>query len=179
MPVVALPPNNTERWWLDYTVNGDTHSWLMRTEDDADPLVVSDVFGDLINNFTDASFYSWSALGLRRALRGSDVTLPFTFTGTPPSFTGTAVSTDDRAKQLSITGRDLSGHKARFFLFGAKLVSNGDYRTITAESAEVAAFLAALSATPTFFLSINGLSVSWHPYVNIGWNDHWVKQARP
>lgn len=178
MPITPLPPTNTERWWLDYTVNGDAHSMLMRTVLGIDPAVVSDGYADFLEAMGVGALYGINVTGLRRAVIGSDVTLPQLYTGSTPIGSGTGVAGDDRAKVFSFTGRDVSGHKARVFVYGAKVSADGDYRFDLSENADVIAGLTQLKATVDMFLSINGLPVVWNDYVNIGYNDHWIKQAR-
>jgi hypothetical protein len=48
------------------------------------------------------------------------------------------------------------------------------------ENANVSAgvtFLQAITGSG-FFTSISGEPVNFHPYANIGYNDHWVKEKR-
>jgi len=178
MPVTALPPSNTPRWWLDYTVNGDTHSMMMRTTSIKTEAQVSDVFSGFLDLFTTDNIYTVDVVGLRKAVEGSDVTLPATYSGTPNFGSGSAVDNDNRAKTFSWTGRDDSGHKVRLFLFGAKPSANGDYRIQFSESFILHAVVDYLNALNGFWNTINGAHPIWNPYTNTGWNDHWIRVAR-
>lgn len=178
MPVTALPPSNTERWWLDYTVNGDAHSMLMRTTDGQTAAAVSSVFEDFLALFTSDNIYGITPTGLRVALKGSDVSLPATYTGASSFGSGTAVDTDLRAKTFSLTGRDASGHKVRLFVFGAKSGANGNYRVDRGENFIMDSVEDYLTALSDHWQTIAGLHPIWNLYANTGWNDHWIRRAR-
>lgn len=178
MPVVALPPSNTPRWWLDYTVNGDPHSLQMRTTSDKTNVQVSSVYNDLLSLFTADNIYDINAVGLRHAVEGSDVSLPAVYTGSTSFGSGSAVDTDLRAKTFSFTGRDDSGHKIKFQIFGAKSGANGNYRIDRGESFIMDAVEDYLNALNGFFNTINGAHPIWNLYANTGWNDHWIRKAR-
>jgi hypothetical protein len=178
MPVVALPPSSTKRWWLDYTVNGDSHSILMRADAGQSAAQVSGVFSTLLTGFGDANLYQYDVTGLRYAEVGSDVSLPAPYTGDAQFGTGTAVSTDQRAKTLSFTGRDVAGHKVKFFMYGIKMQAQGDYRISIGEDVAIGAAITYLTNLTEHFWTIAGLQPIWNGYANVGWNDHWIKRAR-
>lgn len=178
MPIAALPPNSTDRWWLDYTVNGDAHSMLMRAGSTKTAAEVSSVFSDFLTLFTINNLYEVNVVGMRHALNGSDVSLPATYTGDTQLGSGTANTTDMRAKTISFTGRDQTGHKIKLYMFGVKFQSNGDYRIQRGEDVAVGDLLNYLAALDGFFDSINGLHPIWNQYANVGFNDHWIKRVR-
>lgn len=177
MPIVALPPHNTERWWMLYTVNGLSHRMMMRTGDGALPATVVSTFAGILTRITP-EINEIVPTGLERALRGSDVRLPFAWTGAASYGLGNADASFIRAESISFTGRSTAGHKARMFLFGYKLGSNGDYRSTGAESAAIASVVSFLNGAVGAFLAIDGLQPTYHDYGNIGLNDHWVKKLR-
>jgi len=178
MPVTALPAHNTNRYWLDYTVNGDPHSLMMRDFGGLSASAVSAIFNDLLSLFEADDIYDINPTGMRFAVAGSDVTLPRTYSGGSTFGTGSASDTDQRAKQWSFTGRDDSGHKVRIFIFGAKFSANGDYRVQVTENARIEAIVDYLNALPTSFCTINAKKAVWNAYANTGYNDHWIKVAR-
>lgn len=178
VPVTALPASNTNRYWLDYTVNSDPHSLMMRDFGGLGAAAVSSIYSDLLSLFSTDDIYGIGVTGMRFAVAGSDVTLPRTYSGTASFSGGTAFDTDRRAAQYSFTGRDDSGHKGRIFIFGAKFSANGDYRLQVAENARISDVVDYLNALPTSFCSINGKKMVWNAYANTGVNDHWVKKAR-
>lgn len=178
MPVVALPPSNTPRWWLDYTVNGDPHSLMMRATSIKTDAQVATVYADLLALFTTSDIYAIAVTGMRKAAEGSDVTLPATYAETTAFGTGTAVDNDNRAKTFSFTGRSDDGHKVKLFIFGCKPTANGDYRIQVGESSTIDDVVTYLNNLNGFFNSISGGHPIWNAYGNTGWNDHWIKKAR-
>lgn len=178
MPVTALAPSNTPRWWLDYTANGDSHSMLMRATSDKTAAQVSTVFSDLLGLFTADNIYGITPSGLRHAAEGSDVSLPATYTGGTSFGSGSAIDTDLRAKTFSFTGRDDAGHKVRLFVFGAKSGANGNYRIDRGENFIMDSIEDYLTALNGFFNTISGGHPIWNLYANTGWNDHWIRRAR-
>ena len=177
MPVVALPADNTERWWMVYQVNGDTHRMMVRTGDGGVPTAISNAFHGILNRMA-GSLNEVTPLGLERALRGSNVRNPFAWTNAATYGLGNADSNDDRDKAISCVGRSSGGHKVKFFLFGFKNDADGDYRTDTTENAGVADTVGYLNGATGFALAIDGLQPVWKSYVNIKVNDHWVKVHR-
>jgi hypothetical protein len=178
MPVTALPPDNTPRWWLDYVANGDSHSMLMRAAAGKTAAEVSTVFSDFLGLFTTDNLFGITVTGLRHANEGSDVSLPETYTGTTAFGSGTAVDTDNRAKTFSFTGRDIFGHKVRLYVYGAKSGANGNYRIDRGESFIMDSVEDYLNALDGFWETINGSHPIWNLYANTGFNDHWIRRAR-
>jgi len=178
MPVTALPPSNTVRYWLDYVVNGDPHSMQMRIPNGATDGDVADVFSGLLDLMDTNAFYLWDVVGMRKADKGTDVSLPVTYAGTMAAGSGSSVDGDFRAHTYSMTGRDASGHKVKVFWYGAKLQANGDYRIQNGENASTDVLIDYLTALSGFFVTINALQPIWNNYVNTGWNDHWIKSRR-
>jgi hypothetical protein len=177
MALPPLPESNTERWWMVYTVNGATHRLMIRTVDGVTAAQVEPVFFNIWSMHA-AALNSTQLLNLERALKGSNVRIPFAYTLSNQFGTGTQSGNDRRARSWSYTGRSTDGRKSRLFIFGGIDASQGDYRTTSAESTIVQTFSAYLNAAASVFLSISGLQPVWHAYLNIGYNDHWIKQFR-
>lgn len=178
MPVTALPASNTPRWWLDYTVNGDTHSLQMRLPTGGTDADAEAVFSDLLALMDTNAFYLWNILGMRSAAVGTDVSLPATYGGPTAAGSGSSTDGDFRAHTYSLTGRDAAGHKIKVTLFGAKLQANGDYRIQNGENASTDVLIDYFAALDMKFVTINALQPIWNNYVNTGWNDHWIKSRR-
>lgn len=179
MPVTALNPSNTERWFYDYTVGGNQHSLMMRV---SDPKSASEA-GEMLDLFLTAiagGLATITTVGLRVALAGSNITNNEGTVGLSATYgTGTQAGID-APLQVTFTGRSNDGHKARVGMFGWSGQSDESWRMTVLEDADVSAgvtFLQAITSSG-FFVSISGEPVVWHPYANIGYNDHWVKEAR-
>jgi hypothetical protein len=177
MPLVALPEDNTERWWLLYTNNNTSHKMLMRTGEGQVSTAISTVFQNFLSKLPTL-MVSTSVTGLERAVKGSNVRIPFAYTGTQPTGTGTNVDNDRRARTISFTGRSTDGHKSRIFVFGINDISEGDMRVDITEATAIADAVTHLNGANNVWLSISGLQPTWHQYANIGYNDHWIKEYR-
>jgi hypothetical protein len=175
--VAPLPQSNTERWWAVYVNNGTTHRLGIRTADGVINTQASTVFSTLFANLAPI-MTATLITGLERALKGSNVRLPFVYTGAQPAGTGTNIDNDQRARAISFTGRSNDGRKSKLFVFGMDAFSEGDYRVDISESAEIDAQVDHLNGANGVFLSISGLQPVWHAYANVGYNDHWIKEYR-
>lgn len=179
MPVTPLPPSNTERWFLDYTVIDTHHVLIMRTAD-----AVSDgAAAEALDTFLSAIAPGCSAItidGLRHAAATSDLTFPASTTGLSATYGSGVGQLIDIPLQATFTGRSTDGRKARVGMFGWDAQTDSSWRYTTAENANVAATIAALNSLSAsgFFVSISGGGVIYHPYMNIGYNDHWVDKRR-
>jgi hypothetical protein len=179
MPVTALNPWNTERWFYDYTVLGDQHSLMMRTPDTLDAASA----GEQIDAFLSAiegGLIEITTVGLRVARAGSNITNNEGTVGLAATYGTGAGSQINAPLQVTFVGRSNDGHKARVGIFGWDGQTDDSWRMTVIENADVAAgvtFLQAITGSG-FFTSISGEPVVWHPYANIGYNDHWVKAAR-
>lgn len=175
--MAPLPQSNTERWWLIYANNNTEHRMGIRTADGQNNVGISAVFQGFMTQINSIAL-STTVLGLERALKGSNVRIPFPYTGTVPGGTGTQVDTDRRARFLTFTGRSQDGRKQKVFWFGVQDITEGDYRVDTSESVAIANVVTHLSGAVNVYWSISGLPVTWHAYANIGYHDHWIKQYR-
>lgn len=175
--MAPLPQSNTERWWCIYAVNGTTHRVLCRTLDGVTAIQASGVFQPFFTQVATLRV-STTILGLERSLKGSNVRVPFAYSGGAPGGTGTETSTDGRARTLSWTGRTTDGRRTKIFMFGINGQPQGDYRLDTAESAANLTQVNWLNAASGVWLSISGLQPVWHMYANVGFNDHWIREYR-
>jgi len=175
--MAALPQSNTERWWCIYTTNNTTHRVMCRTLDGTTATQMASVFGPF---FTQMATHrtSTTILGLERALKNSNVRIPFAYSGSPPGGTGSDTDNDGRARVFSFVGRSLDGRRTKIFMFGANATPEGDYRLDTSESAALTTQVNWLNAAVGVFLSISGQQPIWKAYANIGYNDHWIKEYR-
>ena len=179
MPVTPLNPFNTERWFYDYTVLGDQHSLMMRTPNELD----AGSAGEQIDAFLTAiegGLIEITTIGLRVARAGSNITNAEGTVGLAANYGTGAGSAINAPLQVTFVGRSNDGHKARVGIFGWDGQTDSSWRMTVVENSDVLAgvtFLQAITASG-FFTSISGEPVVWHPYANIGYNDHWVKVAR-
>jgi len=173
---VALPASNTERWFLQYSVGGHQHTMMMRTEEGTSSTDVSDAFDEFLTQIAPGASLI-TIVGLEVAAVNSDVRNPSVWGGDATYGTGTPPAGYDPV-ELTFTGRTTGGHKARVSFFGYDGSIPDDFRLGAGDDANVDAARATLSANPGRWIAIDGLSVIWHPYANVGFNDHWVKVQR-
>jgi hypothetical protein len=82
------------------------------------------------------------------------------------------------------TGRTVNGQRAQLFLYGVALNPpgasiEGDWRISSSESSVVSAAVAALNnAASQGLCGSDGATITWKPYVNIGFNSYQIRRAR-
>lgn len=175
--MAPLPPSNSERWWLVYQVNGDTHRLMMRTATGATAANVSLTLHGLINRMAP-DLNLLTPLNLEYAFINSNVRNTALWSQAASYGAGDESTNDGRARSASFVGRAISGRRARLFLYGFKRNASGDYRTNIEENAQVLAAVAYLNGANGAFLAVDRSQPTYKGYVNVGYNDHWVKVAR-
>jgi len=138
---------------------------------------------DAIDQFLTAiggGLVTITTVGLRHSDAGSSITNPVS-TGLIAATYGSGVAAAiNTPLQVTFTGRSGDGHKARVGMFGWEAQTDNSWRYTTTENSDVLAAVTALQAAQAaqVFVSITGHDVLWHPYMNVGYNDHWVKALR-
>jgi len=170
-----LPVNNTPRYKVFYTVNGQQHVQEWRSN--LSPAAMSvdlDVFWSAIS----PELYETVIDDVQFSAEGSDifnsVTMPFVgetygsgtgVTGTIPYF-------------VSFVGRGTDGRRLRVYFYGANALG-GDYRFVAGENAAVDATVAALVEAGSDLQTIGGSTPIWKSYANAGASAYWQRQLRP
>lgn len=177
--MAPLPASNTERWFLDYTVLGEEHTLMMRTADavtDAEAAEALDTFLTAFSTGTSEITIN----GLRHAAATSNFSFPAATTGLDPTYGEGVGSLIDVPLQATFTGRSADGRDGRTGFFGWSGQTDSSWRYTVAEDTTVANTVAALTSLTNsgFFVSISGGAIIWHNYMNVGYNDHWVKEQR-
>jgi hypothetical protein len=179
MALAPLDPSNTQRYFYDYSVGTIQHTMVVRCTDTvglSDAVVQIDAFLSALS----AGTVLITTVGLRHAEKGSNITNPVDSDGLAATY-GTGVeAVINNPLQVTFTGRSGDGRKARVGMFGWEAQTDDSWRYTTAENSTVLAAVVALgnAGAAGVFCSISGQRVLWHPYMNIGYNDHWIDQAR-
>lgn len=175
--LAPLLPNNTARYFLDYSVASTSHTLGMRVDPevtDADAISVLDSFMDVVGAFC----YPITVEGLRFQQAGALVSYDVAWTGSAGWGTGTSVPAV-AAQYYDFVGRDTEGRRVRVAVFGAGLVtSGGDYRIVDSEAGWVSDALAALTQDAQMFWTIGGEIPVWKQYINCGVNAYWRNKQR-
>lgn len=181
-------PNYTARYRLRYSVLGHEHTMLFRIARGVGStglaLMVAKA-GDFLTAIEDARYTDWLELSAEYAAEDTDIFAPAAL---PTVSTGTAAipaqSVSQSTYAVSFVGRSAAGQKAKFFVYGVSfdpenLVTPGDnFRITSAENAIVAAGVAELNSGAPDIVASDNFGVSWYPYVNGKYNDHWVAAVR-
>lgn len=183
MPVLPLPPSNTTRYFVDYTTGRVAHTVMFRAA-----AGVSDTQADGAINFVLSILMpvcptTWQVTGCRKALAGSDVTLPvtLTFTDALVGTNGNGLLEEHEPREHRWVGRGVStGRQVAFSIYGIRQDFLADYRVNSGEGAItwVADTVAALNAGSGMFVTIAGDPSIWYPYVNQNNNSYWETDAR-
>jgi hypothetical protein len=179
MAVPALPPDNTQRYFYDYSVYAEQHTLIVRCHESVglDDLKVQ---LDLFLTALGAGLITITTVGLRHAEAGSNVTNPVDAEGLAATYGSGSGSVINAPLQVTFTGRDGDGHKTRVGMFGWEAQTDTSWRYTTSENAVVLDTVAQLTSSGAagVFFTINAKRPIWHPYMNVGYNDHWVKNER-
>lgn len=181
-------PNYTHRIRVSYRAAGANHSQLWRVLPPADVTTRALAFGTIQSFYDSLSSVladDAAVLSVTEAFVDSDIFLPagfaLTMTG---SLSMATFGPSKKASATSWVGRSVAGLRAIVFMYGlihnmsdSELPGN-DFRVTAAESAYVADSVGVLNGGSTGLAANDGNPVSWYSYVNVKYNDYWVRKVR-
>lgn|SRR5215211_3410821 len=176
MPVPAISPDNTVRWYLHYTTQEVAHVVMSRSTTTIDNVQASALFHGFLTAL-EPFLNEIIIIKLEMSIEGSNVRIPQEWTEDTVYGTGSPAPID-RPAQLTLTGKDTLGHRVRVGMFGVSGITDSNWRVSIGENAAVIGVLTSLIADTGFFLTIAGNVPFWNTYINYGANDHWVKKVR-
>lgn len=175
--MAPLSPDSTKRWFLDYTTCSTDHTLEMRSVDSVTDIEASAAF-DVFLTAIESQIYEMTVTGMRFADVGSNITLPATFSGAL-TYGSDDGPKDHGAVYVNFIGRSTGGRRVRAGVFGGRNFSlAGDYRVSDADSTVVGDGVSALTGNPDVWEAIDGRTVIWHRYFNIGTNAYWRNKIR-
>jgi len=175
--MAPISPDNTQRFFVDYTVCGYQHTMLMRAGSTVAASDASATLAALFDVYSD-SVFAMSIDGFRSALPGTNITVPETWLG-DTSYGSGAGAASDTANYMDAIGRGSTGHRVRVGIFGSKIVtSGGDYRIAAGENALVGLVVAVLTSDADMFLDVDYEIPVWKSYLNCGVNAYWRNKVR-
>jgi len=179
MPLPAIDPSNTVRYFYDYSVGTIEHTLLCRVTDDVGLSEATDQIDQFLTAI-GGGLVTITSVGLRKAEKGSNITNPVDLGLIQATYGSGVQAAINNPLQVTFTGRSGDGHKARVSMFGWEAQTDNSWRYTTSENSDVLAAVTALQGAQAAgcFVSITGHDVLWHPYMNIAYNDHWIKAAR-
>jgi len=181
-------PNFTVRYKITYTTGGHNHTAQVRAargSGAAGALGARDRLMACVNALSTLRYTDWTLLKGEYSIEDTD------FFNPDPTIAGATAGTvvipaNPKSQGILSTGfvgKSILGAKARLFLYGVDLspetsvASADDFRLLATQSAPVAAAIAALSAGVGLVGSDNG-GINWYSYVNLKYNDYWLKRIR-
>lgn len=187
MPRDFAPPD-TARYRLRYRVLGKGHNLTVRlgaTLTISDAEAVATKLHAFLAALAPHLYSSWSVMNAQWCERNSEVFLPCE---APAAVTGgvseSGVTGAAGAISMNFIGRGALGSKGGFYLYGTNYdvsitdVQAADFRITATEAATVASAITALSELSPSFVAIDGSVMNWYPYVNLKYNDRWVRKLR-
>jgi hypothetical protein len=174
--MAALPPNSTARYFVDYSNSGHDHTALVRTAPPVSPAAFGTSFDALMTQISDL-VYECTINGVRFAADGSDISLPVV-TGIEGNTYGSGSAVPQGVPNyLRFQGRSAGGRRCSFDLFSINL-SDANFRITAAENGDVGAAVDILNAATNLYVGIDGLNVTWYPYVNTKASSYWTRAIR-
>lgn len=177
MPLPVLPPDNTARYKVFYTVGSHQHVQEVRVG-----VVSPSAFGTALGAFYSAiapQIYDTAIDAVEYAGAGTTIFFPVT-TGQEGFHygSGTPAVAGENAYFYDFSGRTSGGRRMRFFQYGAKALG-GDYRFVAGENAALDNALAVIVGAASLWLAIDGVKPAMKTYINAGVNSYWQRQLRP
>lgn len=174
----ALPPNSTDRWFVDYTVAGHQHTMIFRAAAGTSQSTIATIINDFLTSLGD----NVAASGLdafRFQVAGSDFSIPAVTTGLPATWGTGGGGEQVAASYLSCVGRGGDGRRARITVFGfAHLTSATNFRAVAAEIPQVSASVGVLNAASPPLVNVGGAAPTWYNYWDCGQNAYWRNKLR-
>ena len=179
--------NLTGRIWVDYEVANVPHTMMVRYVHPAQPLPdVLETIGQILGYLKPVLHTSWVVTGVRQSLPNSTISLPIDYSNSPlQGFAGENGGTFDGVwapREFVMVGRSsTTGRRVRFSVYGVVSSTPANYRFGPGESVfTTTTFVAALNAASFagIYITADGSSARWYPYVNVNYNSYWERQQR-
>lgn len=175
--MAALPPESTDRWKYTYENAVAVHSITFRTLTGTALAAVDTILNTLVGNLGAGCSLS-TITNLEFAGVGDTIFDPVAGSSMVDTTFGSGTAIKEfNATAATFVGRATGGRRSRISLFGWKS-DVSEFRLTSAESSDVATVLVMLNNPATPLIAINGNPVTWHQYVDIKANDHWVDLSR-
>lgn len=174
--MAPLSPDNTQRFFLDYSTTNLSHTLMVRTTS----ATSAGAFSTFMDDFLTALAPELSLItvdGARVAQISSNVSIPITWSGAATYGTGSE-ALNFRPRALCFLGRTVNGRRARMFIYGGDFTSPNDFRITRASNANIDAAYDVLELNPQFFAGIDGLATTKYQYCDVNFNSYWEREVR-
>jgi hypothetical protein len=179
-------PNFTPRYRVRYSSQGKSHRMQFRVARGVtDPTGIATKVGAFLAALEDGLYADWTVLGADFALTDSDIFLPVDPPTSPSggvSLSGITVAA--AAGSISFPGRSANGLRAVIYVYGSGFnvnvgrATDADFRMLATESSIISDAIAALNELSPAVVGNDGATATFYPYVNMKFNDHWVRKLR-
>lgn len=179
--------NSTMRYRVRYRSAGLTHTMLWRFQDtgiENTPADWADKVSQVLSKLEGLLSSDFSILSAEHAPAGSDVFLP-TVAPDVPILSGTNLTGMPAASlSLGFVGRSALGQRARMFVYGIgydinqSTLSIRDWRITPTEDSHIAQAISTINDLAPECIATDGGVVEWYPYMNMKFNDYWVRKQR-
>lgn len=178
MAVTPLPPDNTVRWYLKYTVSSFPHTLQMRSSAAATASNVCFQFDALLTALGPL-LWLMPIIGLERSAAGSNVRLPMPTVGLEASYGSGTPPGYQLPWGMNFAGRSVTGRRSHVYVLNCKNTTDTNFVLTAVENTAVAAAVDVLNtADPDVWLGIDGTSVTYYARATVKQNDHVVGQLR-
>ena len=179
--------NSTQRYRIRYRSAGFIHTMLWRFQAgaiDDNPAGWADKVGQVLGALGDFISNDFAILAAEAAEAGSDVFLPSVLAFVEVTGGVNMTGQSQAALSLGFVGRSALGQRARMFVYGIAMnIDTGqpaqrDWRIGGGEDSRVSSALSILNALAPECVATDGGVVQWYPYMNLKFNDYWVRRQR-
>jgi len=192
MPFPPLPPNNSPRYFFDYTTGNtdfsQVHTCAWRTVDEGINAVnVQLKFLAFLNAIGAANLRDgWAVTGLRYQEAGSIFTVPVALDSGLAAFEGTGTPAEvaylEALEWVWSARSPVSGRKVDFSLYGLTVDVSSTFRYTPGDaeyplfvSNTIGVLVSAPLGTP---VTIDMQVPTWYNYINVQWNSYWERKLR-
>lgn len=175
MALPPLPPENTARFRVNYSVGGEQHNFQVRSAPTSPATLGADV--DAFLTALSGALNAVTISTVEFAASGSNV-FNIVTSGIEGNAYGSGAGTGSaRANYVDFIGRSTDGRKVKLAVFGLKIDAT-DYRFLPGENTSVDDAIDVLQLGGVQFLTISGVKPQWYTYANAGVNYHWQRAVR-
>lgn len=186
MALPPLPGKNTQRYFIDYTSMGITHTVLFRTN--AVAPAPEAYFSDIIDAMAQCMRVSDSITQIRSAVKGSDVTFPVGAPAVPGALSNASTISDDpESVFVSVPFRgNPDGRKGRYdFYFPTNIIPlDSNNRLTFSEVSQLELLytqineLATTGGSGVYLCTISESALLMNTYWNRAKNAYWQRRQR-
>ena len=178
MPLPPLPPENTRRYLMAYTVGTQEHHMLARADAaHSDASAVASMQAVAIALKAECA-NNVNFIALLVAAQGSNVFNPISGWTVQTGAVGAPITDNRRAYEVAISGRSSTGRKSRAYLYGWAGVAPINFEQDPLTAPGLQGWQGLMNSTAGLFLAIDGSKPVWYFRATFNYNDHYERTLR-